>query len=62
MNKKTIDPILRSVWENAQDKRYIPRGNGNGYGWDIWDQRSGVWVKGLNKILEIDPSEPLRLS
>lgn len=55
MNPKKV---IRVVWDNHLDKRYIPRGyDGDFYSWGVWDQIEGKYVD--DQLNKIDPNEPM---
>lgn len=49
--------VLRIVWSNGADKRYVPMSYAGGSGWGIWDQREKCWAD--DRLKKIDPAEPL---
>lgn len=50
--------VLRTVWGNEADKRYVPKSyTGGGTGWGVWDQRDKCWCD--DRLNKIDPNEML---
>jgi len=49
--------VLRTVWRNEADKRYVPKSYTGGTGWGVWDQREKCWAD--DKLGSIDPNEML---
>lgn len=58
MTMSQNENVLRIVWGNTADKRYVPMSyTGGSTGWGVWDQREKCWAD--DKLGSIDPNEML---